>query len=370
MSDDLTPELDSLLREADDHFEHACFEKAIDIYKYVIIRYGDNSLAAGHANASLGLIFSMLRQDGLAETHLKKAINCEPDNHHHHYLLGCLYSSRYKWEQAIRELTIAVDKEPNNSEYLCVFGVTIFGFGNKKRGIDYLHKALHPGRSGVVVLNSLATAYLALGYVDRAKLYAQKAVQIAPDYIESRVVLRKIDDSYKKHERPYKRTTTCKVRGLAHSSSFVKIYQLEIFPRSWPDMRRIIEIKGNQSLSSLHKIISRAFNRSHSHVYEFLYGDGLDDEIDEQTLAGLDGPENRAHIDSLCQRLGQRFFYLSQDSERLWHEIIVTELRYEVPCSQYPRVMQGNGNLLTLYPCEFSLKVPTLTILEGASPSN
>ena len=53
MNDDMVPGLDDLWREAKDHVEHGYFDKAIEIYKYVLVRYGDNNLANEYAMPSI-----------------------------------------------------------------------------------------------------------------------------------------------------------------------------------------------------------------------------------------------------------------------------------------------------------------------------
>jgi len=49
----MVPGLDDLWREAKDHVEHGYFGKAIEIYKYVLVRYGDNDLANEYAMPSI-----------------------------------------------------------------------------------------------------------------------------------------------------------------------------------------------------------------------------------------------------------------------------------------------------------------------------
>jgi tetratricopeptide (TPR) repeat protein len=54
--------------------EQGEYNKAIEIYKYVLIRYSDNDIAVEYANAYLGDIYLKLRRFNLAENHLRKAI--------------------------------------------------------------------------------------------------------------------------------------------------------------------------------------------------------------------------------------------------------------------------------------------------------
>jgi len=109
MNDDIVPELDSLWSEANDHYEHARFEKAIEIYKYILVRYGDNSVANEYANALLGEILLTLGQTDLAENHVRKALSYDQENPRYHNLLGFIYDQGYQWESAVQEYKLALN---------------------------------------------------------------------------------------------------------------------------------------------------------------------------------------------------------------------------------------------------------------------
>ena len=134
MDSDTAPELYTIWGEAKTHIEQSDYDKAIEIYRYVLIRYSDNDIAVEYANAYLGDIYLTLRQLNLAEKHIKKAINCKPDKPDYHYLLGFTYSIQSQWGKAIREFEAAVNKEPNNSEYLRGLGWANPCTGNNANG--------------------------------------------------------------------------------------------------------------------------------------------------------------------------------------------------------------------------------------------
>lgn len=271
--------------------------------------------------------------------------------------------------------------------YVVLLGNVLFTCGDKEAGLDCLHKAMNLASSHPVdiswpsfhwdVLIDLAMAYLSIGNIDMAKVYGGQAIRAAPDSVMARAVLMRIDRACKNYQCHDSGSLPLRLRGVGKTPLFVRIYQLKVVVSNWPNKRAVIEINGNESLSSLQKIISRAFNRSDSYPYRFLSGDGLYDETGEQIVAELDGHrevsyENCTRIDTLCRRLGQRFFCIFEDGNSLWHEVVVIGLRYEVACFKYPypRVVRRNGSLPTLYPCEFSLKVPTPWALEGAFSSS
>jgi len=187
------PELHAIWNEAKEHIEQGDYDKAIEIYKYVLIRYGDNDIAVEYANAYLGDIYLTLRQLNLAENHIKKAIDCRPDNPSYHYLLGFTYSIQRQWDKAIAEFEVAIDKEPNNSEYLRGLGWAIHCAGDKAKGLAYLHRAIDLAPTNVNILTDLAVANLSARQFDKARKYAETALRIDPNSSLARNVLDNIN---------------------------------------------------------------------------------------------------------------------------------------------------------------------------------
>ena len=79
MNNNEVPELRLLWDEAKGHIERGEYDKAVEIYKYIIIRYADNAIAVEYANAYIGDIYLTTRHNlDLAEKHLKKAATAAP----------------------------------------------------------------------------------------------------------------------------------------------------------------------------------------------------------------------------------------------------------------------------------------------------
>jgi len=193
MNRDIGPELYTIWSEAKEHIEQGEYDKAIDIYKYVLVRYGDNDIAVEYANAYLGDIYLKLRRLNLAENHIKKAIDCSPDNTSYHYLLGFTYSIQSQWGKAIGEFEVALDREPNNSEYLRGLGWALHCAGDKEKGLAHLHKAVELAPTNVNILTDLAAAYLSDLQFHKARGYAETAMRIDPNSDLTREVLANID---------------------------------------------------------------------------------------------------------------------------------------------------------------------------------
>lgn len=196
MNDDWTSELSTLWIDAEDHVERGRFYKAIEIYKYILIKYVDDSLAIERAHTSLARIFMMLGETDLGHSHIRKALSYNPENPRCHYLLGRIYGRRYEWENAIHEYKAALEREPAERSYQFALGEAIFKSGDKLLGMEYLLKAaaLYPANSGV--LSHLATAYMSLGDIAVAKAYAEEAVETNPEDLMAWVVLRRVQSYY------------------------------------------------------------------------------------------------------------------------------------------------------------------------------
>ena len=354
MNNDMAPELYTIWAEAKDHIERGNYDKAIEIYRYVLIRYRDDEIAAEYANAYLGDIFLTLNQLDLAENHIKKAISYKPENPAYHYLLGFAYSIKSQWETAIQELEIAVEKEPNNDEYVRGLGWAIYSSGDKARGLAYLHRAIELAPTNVNVLTDLAVAYLSMANISKAKEFAGNAVRVEPQNALAQEVLKTVHSFQKGSERHLDKSMIEASRKSQAGSNITKIYQFKVSLKDRPNIWRIIEIRGNQMLSSLHKAIFNAFDRFDEHLYSFFMSNKPYDKDSEHTLPDPDEPEagkyaNRARIDSLHLRLGRKFLYLFDYGDGWWHEVELIGLRDEVSWRKYPRVTKKRGKSPSQY---------------------
>ncbi len=175
------PEIHAIWDEAKTHIEHGNYDKAIDIYKYILVRYSDNDIAVQYANAYLGDVYITIRQLDLAERHIKKAISFNPGDLAYHYLLGVIYGYEARWEKAIRKFRRVVAGDPANAEYLRGLGWALHHAGDKAQGLEYLHRALELAPASVNILNDLAAAYLFDYQFCRAREYVEQVLRIAPN---------------------------------------------------------------------------------------------------------------------------------------------------------------------------------------------
>jgi len=193
MNSEEIPELRSIWDEAKVHIDRGDYAKAIEIYRYIPIRYEDDTVAVEYANAYLGDIFLTTRRLGLAEKHLKKAITTAHRNPHYHYLLGFTYSVREQWSKAVTEFQKAIRLAPDNDEYERGLGWAMFNGSDRTEGIGHLYRALELSPSNLHAMTDLATPMLMLGNIEKAREYGEKALRFDPSYVLARNLLKTID---------------------------------------------------------------------------------------------------------------------------------------------------------------------------------
>lgn len=206
MDADNKPEIDTIWDEAKTYIEQCDFDKAIEIYKYILIRYEGNPIAIEYANVYLGDAYLTLRKLDLAEIHIRNAIVCNPKKPDYHYLLGFVYSIQRHLDKAVKEFETSIKTTPNNAEYLRGLGWAFFNDGNKLKGLEYLHRADELKPSSVNALLDLANAYLLMSDFEKAKMYGNKALLIEPGNSLAREVVAKIEEFHKMYRRAQSRS--------------------------------------------------------------------------------------------------------------------------------------------------------------------
>ena len=137
------------------------------------------------------------------------------------------------------------------------------------------------------------------------------------------------------------------------------------FARANREIRRTIQIRGDQTLADLHAAIFEAFDRWDAHLYEFRFGDGPDEEFDGQRYVlpapagvvddgfddGFDdggpppaGTVDRTTLDELGLTDEWSFGYLFDFGDDWWHQVDVIAVDATVPADgTYPWVTERVG---------------------------
>ncbi len=347
MTNEDIPEIQSIWDDARRFIERGDYNKATEIYKYILIRYSNDPIAIEYANAYLGDIFLTLRQLDTAEDHIKKAISCKPEKPGYHYILGFIYSNKRQWYKAIAEFEIAVTKEPDNGEYLRGLAWAVYSSGDVAKGLASLEEASRLAPTNANILTDLAVAYLSSFNIDKATEYAARAVRLDPTNAMAQDVLKRVLNFGKRFKPRGGRTSKAPTRPSAYSDTHF-IHRFKVSLRDRPDIWRIIDIKGNQMLSSLHKAIFKAFNRFEEHQYSFFLSNKPFDRESEYTSPGIgtDGTgklATRIRIDSVELYGGPKFLYLFDYGDEWWHEVELISVTERVTRANYPRVVKKQG---------------------------
>jgi len=356
MTNEDIPEIQSIWDDARGFIEHGDHDKAIEIYQYILIRYSDDSVAVEYANAYLGDIFLTLHKLDPAEDYIKKAISFSPENPGYHYILGFIYSNKRQWDKAIAEFEIAVTKEPDNDEYLRGLAWAVYSSGDVAKGLASLEKASCLAPTNVNILTDLAVAYLASVNIDKATGYAERAARLDPINSVAQDVLKGVLNFGKGFRQRGERTGKAPTRPSAYYDTHF-IHRFKVSLRDRPDIWRIIDIKGNQMLSSLHKAIFKAFDHFEEHQYSFFLSNKPFDRESEYTSPGIgaDGTgklATRIRIDSVELYGGPKFLYLFDYGDEWWHNVELISVTERVTRANYPRVVKKQGKSPPQYSSE------------------
>jgi len=191
------------------------FDKARESYKKAVeldptFAYGYNSLAKTYGllgnnkaiNEALekAKIFSEKATDKeklYIKAHYASAIEGNPEKRIHilkqiakkyprdkgvHYSLGLYYQLRKSYREAIEELNIALELDPNYGGASNVLGYTYAYMGNLKKAIEYIKRyaSLSPGDPNPI--DSMAEIYLIMGRLDEAIEKYKEALEAKPDF--------------------------------------------------------------------------------------------------------------------------------------------------------------------------------------------
>jgi Plasmid pRiA4b ORF-3-like protein/LexA DNA binding domain len=144
-------------------------------------------------------------------------------------------------------------------------------------------------------------------------------------------------------------------RALAPSG---KLYVLSIFLTDGPlskkfankEVRRVIEIRGDQTLEDLHDAIFEAYDRWDEHLYEFQFGKRpFDPAGPNYGIADLGeevegtGDARITKLDELDLKPKRVFGYWFDFGDDWFHQVQVDRIEQAIPTVNYPRVIKRVG---------------------------
>ncbi len=164
------------------------------------------------ALSAYGFTLNQLGKTDEALESLKKALNLDPDNAQNLGMLGMIYDGKEMWEEcdsayekalaidssnalllnnyayslaergiqlerALKMVTEALEKEPENSSYLDTKGWVFYQLGDYQKAKEYVEKSLKINSASTEVLDHLGDIYFQLGDTSKALEYWSKALE-------------------------------------------------------------------------------------------------------------------------------------------------------------------------------------------------
>ncbi len=123
-----------------------------------------------------------------------------------------------------------------------------------------------------------------------------------------------------------------------------------------PEVSRVIEIKGSNTLADLHQILFQAFDREDQHMYEFQVGGSGPHDPNARRYglppagAGLSIDVHCTLVADLDLSVDDAFGYWFDFGDDWWHQINVVSIIERAPNGKYPKITQRIGDSPPQYP--------------------
>jgi tetratricopeptide (TPR) repeat protein len=164
------------------------FDRAVESYK-AAIRLDPHFLPA---RVNLGNLYNQLGRNDEAERVFRDAIERMPGEGELHYSLGLLLAEEGRLAEAAHELRKATSLLPGRTRAYYNLGLALQQLGRYSEATSALLKAHVLDARDRDVLNALVLLYAERNEWAHALPYAQKLVQLAPEDVESRRLLERI----------------------------------------------------------------------------------------------------------------------------------------------------------------------------------
>lgn len=193
---------ETLINEADQLKLKGRHDDAIRLCERILM----SDLDCIEAYEEIGDNFLSLKEFEKAEKALLRAVQLDPHSANANYLLGFTYSALGDWEGSIEYLESADQVQANHPEILRCLGWSYFHYGQKKKGIIVLERALNLAWDDCLILCDLGVCYLNEKNFERAIALFQKVLAIEPENEKARECLKACKFFQREYERMKKKT--------------------------------------------------------------------------------------------------------------------------------------------------------------------
>ena len=166
----------------------------------LMLRINSDSLD-WRVKAALGDIYQRERKDSLAINYMRQAVNLAEWNSTIWVQLGGLLFDNQKYDEAIAEMTKAVDHFPDNFVVNIILGLSYSQKGENQKAKKFLMKAVSLNPNDLNANSALGFTLYQLKDYKEAEKYLQKALNISPDNAQIYGMLGMIYDDQKEGKK-------------------------------------------------------------------------------------------------------------------------------------------------------------------------
>ncbi|MCK5477541.1 MAG: tetratricopeptide repeat protein, partial [Methylococcales bacterium] len=152
------------------------FEKAVSAYKTAI----ELNPVYIPAYVNLTDLYRSQGKENKAVTVLRHALKAIPENAILHHVLGLTLVRQEQINEAIAELKMASELNPNDVRYVYVYAVALNSTGKPKLAVAVLEEAHNVFPNNVQILSALVAFYRDMGNQAKARVYAKKLGTFTP----------------------------------------------------------------------------------------------------------------------------------------------------------------------------------------------
>jgi predicted CXXCH cytochrome family protein len=147
------------------------------------------------AYVNLTDVYRVQGRDGEGEALLREALALLPGEAALHHTLGLVYARLERWDEALAELSLAVEAAPENARFAFVYGIALNSAGRSAEALDLLRASLERVPWDRDSLIGLATIHRDRGELGAALEYARRLVEAWPEDTGARRLLSELQSA-------------------------------------------------------------------------------------------------------------------------------------------------------------------------------
>ena len=147
------------------------------------------------AYVNLADVYRVLERDAEGEVLLREGLALLPGEAALHHTLGLVYARQQRWDEALTELSLAVEAEPENVRFAFVYGIALNSAGRPAEAAELLRASLDRAPWDRDLLMGLSTIHRDRGQLGAALDYARRLVEAWPEDASARRLLSELESA-------------------------------------------------------------------------------------------------------------------------------------------------------------------------------